>query len=281
MSAAIVSERGHLHHRGALLGLIFSNQGWGTLAGSIVSVVVLACFQTALNDRGEYSQLNAVWRIQIGLALVPALLVLPFRLTMPEGKKYLQSQELNFTSSSSKSSKSTLEKDGKPKQQQSQDLPTGEDIPDIEHLKHRQTKWTTFLIYFREWRHLKVLLGTSLTWFLLDIAFYGINLNQSVILSEIGFNTGKNEYQKLRKNALGNLIIAAAGYVPGYFVTVALVERLGRKWIQIQGFLACALLFGVLAGDFNHMSTAGRFVCFALAQVSYTLQETAAYYSIN
>jgi PHS family inorganic phosphate transporter-like MFS transporter len=70
------------------------------------------------------------------------------------------------------------------------------------------------------------------------------------------------------RNAIGNLIIAVAGYVPGYFVTVALVEVLGRKWIQIQGFLCCALLFGVLAGNFNHMGTAAKFVCFALAQVS-------------
>jgi PHS family inorganic phosphate transporter-like MFS transporter len=70
------------------------------------------------------------------------------------------------------------------------------------------------------------------------------------------------------RNALGNLIIAVAGYVPGYFVTVALVEILGRKWIQIQGFLVCALMFGILAGDYNRLSTAGRFVLFALAQVS-------------
>jgi PHS family inorganic phosphate transporter-like MFS transporter len=121
-------------------------------------------------------------------------------------------------------------------------------------------------VYFKEWRHLKVLIGTSLTWFLLDIAFYGINLNQSVILAEIGFSKGRNEYHTLMKNAIGNLIIAVAGYVPGYFVTVGLVEVQGRKWIQIQGFLACAVLFGVLAGGFHHLSTAGKFVCFALAQ---------------
>jgi hypothetical protein len=123
-------------------------------------------------------------------------------------------------------------------------------------------------VYFKEWRHLKVLIGTASTWFLLDIAFYGINLNQSVILAEIGFSKGRNEYHTLMKNAIGNLIVALAGYVPGYFVTVGLVEILGRKWIQTQGFLVCAVLFGVLAGGFHHLSTAAKFVCFALAQVS-------------
>lgn len=237
MSAAVVSERGHLHRRGALLGWIFSNQGWGTLAGAVVTIIILACFERALNIYSEYSQLNAVWRIQMGLALVPGLTVLPFRLTIPEGKKYLESQEMNSSNLSS-------------------------------NAKSRRTQWNAFLVYFSEWRHLKVLLGTASTWFLLDVAFYGTNLNQSVILSEIGFSTGRNEYHTLMRNAIGNLIIAVAGYVPGYFVTIALVEKVGRKWIQIQGFLICALLFGVLAGDLYHLNTAGRFVCFALAQVS-------------
>jgi MFS transporter, PHS family, inorganic phosphate transporter len=87
MSASIVSERGHLNHRGALLGWIFSNQGLGTLAGSIVTIIVLTCFEPALNRHGQYNQLDAIWRIQMGVALVPAPIVLPFRLTLPEGKK--------------------------------------------------------------------------------------------------------------------------------------------------------------------------------------------------
>lgn len=265
MSAAIVSERGHLHRRGALLGWIFSNQGWGTLAGSVCTIIILGCFSKALSG-GAYGQLDAVWRIQMGIALVPALVVLPFRLTMPEGKKFLESQSL---SSSASSSTSSLHKE---KQSAQQQMPQGVrmdgDVPVIATPESKKAKWTTFLVYFKEWRHLRTLLGTTSTWFLLDVAFYGTNLNQSVILSEIGFSTGKTEYETLMKNALGNLIVAVAGYVPGYFVTIALIERLGRKWIQIQGFLVCALLFGVLAGDFAHMGTAGKFVCFALAQVS-------------
>lgn len=62
------------------------------------------------------------------------------------------------------------------------------------------------------------------------------------------------------------LIFLQAGYVPGYFFTIAFIEVLGRKTIQIGGFLITALLFGVLAGDYPHIPTAGKFVCFALAQ---------------
>jgi PHS family inorganic phosphate transporter-like MFS transporter len=273
MSASIVSERGHLKHRGALLGWIFSNQGWGTLAGSIVTIIILACFEPALNQRGEYNQLDAVWRIQMGLALVPALIVLPFRLTMPEGKKYLESKELNYSTSSTllepepEPSASGVVADADPAVQKEKILNESQ-TDAIAVPANEATKWDAFIVYFREWRHLKILLGTSLSWFLLDIAFYGTNLNQSVILADIGFSTGKNEYHTLMRNALGNLIVAVSGYVPGYFVTIAFVEILGRKWIQIQGFLICALMFGILAGDYGGLGTAGKFVLFALAQVS-------------
>ncbi|KGO44294.1 Major facilitator superfamily domain, general substrate transporter [Penicillium expansum] len=256
MSASIVAERGHLHSRGSLLGWVFSGQGWGTLLGSVCTIIILACFEPALNGRGEYSQLDAVWRIQIGLALVPALIVLPFRLTMPEGKKYLESQKLNNNKV---------------------DEPV--DTPESSG-KTQSANWKAFFVYFSEWRHFKILLGTALSWFLVDIAFYGTNLNQSVILSEIGFSHGSNIYHTLMRNAIGNLIVSVAGYLPGYFFTIFFIERLGRRWIQIQGFLVCALLFGCLAGDWNGMNTAGRFVCFALAQFFFNFGPNATTFII-
>ena len=135
----------------------------------------------------------------------------------------------------------------------------------------KDVQMKTFMIYFSEWRHLKQLIGTASCWFLVDVAFYGLNLNQSVLLAAIGFSKGKTEFDTLLKNAYGNLIIAAAGYVPGYFLTIFFIEILGRRWIQIQGFLVCALMFGIIAGDYAHLGTAGKFVCFTIAQVSQDL----------
>jgi MFS transporter, PHS family, inorganic phosphate transporter len=67
-------------------------------------------------------------------------------------------------------------------------------------------------------------------------------LNQNVVLQQIGFD-GKTgtPWERLFKIAIGNIIITALGFVPGYYVTVLTVEYLGRKWIQIQGFLLAAL----------------------------------------
>lgn len=248
----------------------------GNLVGSIVTLILLACFSKALNGEGNYAQLDAVWRLQLGLALVPALATLWPRLTMPEGKKYLESRELSkpkrpesvnsrFTVNSRKSrQRESLElivSDGRGLQEEI-DAARAE----VE-AQGRRASLGVFFVYFSEWRHLKTLLGTMSCWFLLDVAFYGVNLNQSVILSEIGFSKGAYEYDTLKRNAIGNLIIAVAGYVPGYFFTIFFIEKLGRRWIQIQGFLIVALMFAIIAGDYKHLGTGGKFVCLAIAQV--------------
>ena len=72
--------------------------------------------------------------------------------------------------------------------------------------------------------------------------FYGINLNQNVVLQQIGFDgSSGSPWTRLFKIGVGNLIITALGFVPGYYVTILTIEKLGRKWIQIQGFLLAAL----------------------------------------
>jgi PHS family inorganic phosphate transporter-like MFS transporter len=278
----LYSEGGRGYQRGISADSILILQG--TLTGSVVTIIILACFSKALL-RGDYNELDAVWRIQMGLALVPAFATLWPRLTMPEGRKYIESQELNTLSSSNSSvyKGATVSSEAtKESQFNSLDLPrpSSSNAPssidpssptianNLESVTARKARYSTFFIYFSEWRHLKTLFGTASCWFLLDVAFYGTNLNQSVLLTEIGFSTGKNEYDLLMRNAIGNLIIAVAGYVPGYFFTIYFIEKLGRRWIQIQGFLVAALMFGILAGDYAHLGTAGKFVCFAIAQVN-------------
>lgn len=196
----------------------------GNLAGSIVTLVLLACFSKALGKEREYGQLDAVWRLQIGLAIIPALVTLWPRLRMPEGKKYLESRSLNKTArpNSVNSTKSCSTVLNRHKSTDSQVVLTdGRGLQavidaqraEIDALAGRRARLDVFVVYFREWRHLRTLIGTSACWFLLDVVFYGTNLNQSVILSSIGFSTSKNEYDMLKRNAVGNIIICVAGYL--------------------------------------------------------------------
>ncbi|KNZ79493.1 putative metabolite transporter C2H8.02 [Termitomyces sp. J132] len=280
MSASVTSDRSNLRKRGTMLAYIFSNQGWGSLMGSVVTIIVLACYKHVMDVEGKTSKVDGVWRIVIGVSLIPAFGTLYQRLTLPESNRFIASQKLkNATSaaeeatSPSTSGESNVEKETEKDSKHLTDSPTStvaDDEPSQDNEKEKEngrSHFRDFVIYFSEWRHAKILIGTCVCWFLLDVTFYGINLNQNVILQQIRYD-GKmgTAWHHMFKISTGNIIITTLGFVPGYWVSVLTIEIMGCKWIQIQGFLLAALFLAVLAEKFTTLSTAGFIVCFAFLQ---------------
>lgn len=58
MSASITSDRANVRKRGTLLAYIFANQGWGSLAGSLVTIIVLAAYKPVMDTKGETSKVD-------------------------------------------------------------------------------------------------------------------------------------------------------------------------------------------------------------------------------
>jgi MFS transporter, PHS family, inorganic phosphate transporter len=77
------------------------------LTASVITCILLAIFKHPLTH-GAFGQIDAIWRLQIGLALVPCFALIYFRLTMPESRKFLQSMELSSVSKSSLNSATSL-----------------------------------------------------------------------------------------------------------------------------------------------------------------------------
>ncbi|KAJ3753150.1 phosphate transporter [Lentinula raphanica] len=299
MSASVTSDRSNLYKRGTMLAYIFANQGWGSFIGSLNTVIVLACYKHVMNDEGETSKADGVWRIVVALSLIPAFATLYQRLTMPESKRFTEARRMaenqeadlekeirvlkdvgnrteGITASSSRSGSEIEKEDRSPERASTEEV---SESPEAIATKKDKAQIGEFIAYFSEWRHARVLLGTCICWFLLDIAFYGINLNQNVVLTQIGFagKTG-SDWEKLFKVSTGNLIVTALGFVPGYYATVLTIEKLGRKWIQIQGFLLAALFLGILAGKFNSLSHAAFIVNFAFLQFFFNFGANATTY---
>ena len=193
MSASVTSDRSNLRKRGTMLAYIFSNQGWGSFVGSLATIIVLAIYKGAIEGRGEISKvdggmwfnislpshsthLNEVWRILVGLSLIPAFGTLYQRLTLPESNRYNASKSLKQLPDS-QDDVDELKKEEQPNAEVVEVEET------IKHKAHFRGKYyimmqcsrhlnlcIEFLIYFSEWRHAKILIGTCACWFLLDIA---------------------------------------------------------------------------------------------------------------
>ena len=99
-----------------------------------------------------------------------------------------------------------------------------------------------------------------------DIAYYGINLNQSIVLSEIGYSTGATPFQTLWNTAVGNIIVVLAGYLPAFYVGIFLPDLMGRVSQQFIFSALAAVLYAIWAGVTDIMSTGGLMALFTLSQ---------------
>ncbi|GBC04213.1 hypothetical protein RclHR1_05570014 [Rhizophagus clarus] len=244
LSAIITSEFATKKRRGAMMASVFAMQGFGILASAIVALIVLAAFKNAILE--DVSAVDYCWRIVLGCGAIPGLLALYFRLTIPETPRYTMDVEYDVNKATNDITSYLHKTD-------TQDDRDGAgnyvDVP--------KASWSDFRNYFGKWSNGKVLLGTAVSWFALDIAFYGIGLNNGIILSAIGYadthdaDLNLKAYNSLKNMAVGNIIITIMGTVPGYWVTVAFVDSWGRKPIQLMGFAVLTVLFIVMGAAFT------------------------------
>jgi PHS family inorganic phosphate transporter-like MFS transporter len=237
-----------------MMAAVFAMQGFGILLAAAVAICTLAAFKSAVNANQD--NLDYVWRICIGLGAVPCCLAIYTRLTIPETPRYTINIDNDIERAVTYVDRVTGKKDAR-----------------VVTKKEGQNKasFKEFFSHFSKWKNLKVLLGTSVTWFALDVAFYGINLNSGIIIDAIGFagDLTKDPWSALFNNSVGNMIIALLGTVPGYWFTVFLIDKWGRKTIQIIGFVALTALFLVIGFAYHQIQKTSMIlfiVLFTLAQ---------------
>ncbi|KAL5784239.1 hypothetical protein ACOSQ2_006631 [Xanthoceras sorbifolium] len=192
MSATIMSEYANKNIRGAFIAAVFAMQGFGILAGGIVTFIALAAF-----DAKFPAPIYAIDRIRSTTACYTAFVA-----------KNAPQAAFNMA-------------------------------------KITQEDFGLFSSQFRH-RHGCHLLGTPCTWFLLDIAFYTQNLFKEDIFNAI------EVYRTVR----AQIMIALCITVPGYWFTVALIDKVGRFAIQLMGFFYMTFFMFALVNYYHDISAA-------------------------
>jgi MFS transporter, PHS family, inorganic phosphate transporter len=88
MTSALSAEHNPLRSRAKLVLTVFASIGLGGMTSGITYLILLAAFKSSVNE--NIYHLNWVWRLLLGVGIVPLILTLYFRLKMPESKPYEQ-----------------------------------------------------------------------------------------------------------------------------------------------------------------------------------------------
>lgn len=270
LSSIITSEFATTKWRGAMMGAVFAMQGFGQLGAAIVMLIAVAGFKDSLTPAVAYKNctgdcglaIDKMWRILIGFGAVPACIALYYRLTIPETPRYTFDVARDIEKGKEDvDAYMTGKHEGVV-----DDAARVRAITNTTALEIPKASWRDFFSFYGKWRNGKILLGTAGSWFLLDVAFYGLGLNSSTVLTAIGYGTGPNVYTILYNLAAGNCILVCAGSIPGYWCTVATVDTIGRKPIQLMGFVVLTILFIVWGFDYNNLSANAQLAIYVLAQ---------------
>eukprot|EP01018_Ginkgo_biloba_P034462 Gb_07357 [translate_table: standard] len=249
LSATIMSEYANKKTRGAFIAAVFAMQGFGILAGGAVAIIVSSAFNNAYKSPSyetnrklsTASEADFVWRIILMFGAVPAALTYYWRMKMPETARYTALVERNAKQAAADMSK-VLQ------------VEIEEHQAKVEQFSSNEPSFGLFSSEFVK-RHGVHLVGTTTTWFLLDIAFYSQNLFQKDIFTAVGWlPPGKkmNAIEEVYRIARAQAIIALCSTVPGYWFTVALIDRIGRFTIQLLGFFFMTVFMFALALPYSH-----------------------------
>ena len=217
VSSTYITENMPTRLRGRMLVSGFGFQALGMLAGALLGVMILKL----------YPEINA-WRWILGFAVIPAIIILLFRLTLPESPRWLINQGKHEEAAIVASKM------------------TGKKINIDAIMVSSHSKFTD--LFSR--RYLGRTLLTSLSWFLMDVAFYGIGFFTPIILATMAYTSSGNYIERDIAATHGAVFIDLF-LVLGIIIAVLLVDKVGRIKLQTWGFLGMAVGLYILA--FSHL----------------------------
>lgn len=227
MSATIMSEYSNVKSRGRLVGTVFAMQGFGLITGILLAIGLLYAIPT---------NLGLAWRLMLLAGAIPAAAVYFFRRRMPETPRY------------------TLHVQGKARETANVvSSLTGVSLHASQAGKEsRRTEARnrgTFTAFFVS--YLPLVVGTALSWFFFDMSFYGTGIYTPTLLKSLSLvaSPSLTQVQHLIVSEQYTAVIDLIFTIPGYWIAVALIDRVGRKTLQYAGFAAMAVAFAILGLD--------------------------------
>ncbi|OAR02129.1 hypothetical protein LLEC1_04902 [Akanthomyces lecanii] len=268
LASVITSEFAPTRWRGGLVAAVFSMQGLGQLMAAVVALLTTVAFQDAYDGIGPDGPCDAAcrvaadrsWRIIVGVGAIPACLAMYYRITIPETPRYTfdVQHDVDRADADIRAYVSSTRPKDTASAINTHLSPSALSVP--------RASWADAKEFFLKPHNLRAIIGTTLSWFFLDLAFYGLGLNNKAVLHAIGYASGRTLYHKLRNQAVGVIILTCAGSLPGYWTAMLAVDTVGRKPLQVFGFLLLTVVFCVLGFALNSLTEGSTLALYIVGQ---------------
>ncbi|KAJ3682508.1 hypothetical protein LUZ60_015081 [Juncus effusus] len=249
LTATIVAEYAKTRWRGLFLAIVVVFQGVGTIFAGTISIIVSTSFNNKykapsykVNHVGStVHQADHVWRIILIFSALPALVAFFLRKNFPESPRYTAL---------------VLKNPKKAAYEMSQfiNLEITEEIPEETNQIQTGDDWGLFSRQFVN-RHGLHLFATCSVWFFFSLALYSQTIIQKDIFMRVGWlprPDNMNAIEEVFRIIRAQIFLALCGTMPGLWLTIGLVEVLGRKTIQLIGFFFMTIFMLGLAIPYNH-----------------------------
>ncbi|KAF4248064.1 hypothetical protein CNMCM8812_008714 [Aspergillus fumigatus] len=201
LSAVITSEFAPAKHRARMMASVFFMQPLGQIAGNIVTLIVVAVGKNQQHD-DLIRTFDIMWRWVIGIGVVPGVIATLFRVVIPETPRFLLEIEDDPVKAEFDATTLFNETPSLDPEDTWRDLPMpamsvtsqcfseGRSPSQTEILQpatlnsHWHLTRKDITQYFWTEGNWRTLVGTALSWLLLDFGFYGIGLSSPQFLAK-------------------------------------------------------------------------------------------------
>lgn len=223
ISATYVSELMPSRLRGRLVSSTIGFQAVGMIFGVVTGLFCYWIFSDVP------VQENPAWRWMLGIAVVPAAIVLVLRTMVPDSPRWLAAH--GYIEKAKKAAKRLVGPEG---------------IERTDFSLAPQTKKSAAITQILAPNMLRRTMLACIPWFLMDIATYGVGVYTPILLASMfGHDPHTNfiaeEIKALEGAAFVDLFLAV-----GFVIAICLIERMGRIKLQLIGFAAMTVGLGLL-----------------------------------
>jgi MFS transporter, PHS family, inorganic phosphate transporter len=283
-----------------MLAAVFIMQPLGQFLAYVISLLVLAGLNreySLSSDAVSNAELRRVmdkhWRWVTGIGTIPAIIALIFRLTIPESGRFtldvqgdanraILETRAHFRSIDNVSSDEDLElEDSTSISQEIWEDMRPQKLSNREYLHN-------YFVVDGNWRYLA---ATSVCWFMLDFAYYGIQISNPRLLAKFFesvnpgptpsnypswasepalANSTNNIIDVVQRDSKRAMIATCTGSLVGSLFLIGLLPYISRRKLMIWSFIALGFLIAATGGSylatFGHRSYPVTLLLFILCQ---------------